>query len=61
MRLSLSQISTVGASFGEDVAAACAAGWDSFLDVEICSTPDASRGLPVAEAARRARAAEGGL
>ena len=37
------------------------AGWDGTLDVEIFSTPDAFWGLPVDEAARRARAAAAAL
>ena len=45
----------------ELVAAVRAAGWSGFLDVEIFSTPEAFWGLPVAEAARRAHAAAGGL
>ena len=54
MKIALSEISTVAASFADDVAAYRAAGFDG---IEIFSTPDAFWGLPVDEAARRAAAA----
>jgi sugar phosphate isomerase/epimerase len=45
----------------ELVDALATAGWDGALDVEIFSTPDLFWGLPVGDAARRARAAASGL
>jgi sugar phosphate isomerase/epimerase len=45
----------------ELVDALAAAGWDGALDVEIFSTPELFWGLPVEDAARRARAAVSGL
>jgi sugar phosphate isomerase/epimerase len=43
------------------VDALAAAGWDGALDVEIFSTPELFWGLPLEDAARRARAAASGL
>jgi sugar phosphate isomerase/epimerase len=57
VKIALSEISTPGASFAEDVSACAAAGFDGIADVEIFSTPEAFWGLPVAEAAQRAAAA----
>ena len=57
MKIALSEISTPAASFGEDVAAYAAAGFDGYLDIEIFSTPEEFWGLPVEEAAGRAAAA----
>lgn len=45
----------------ELVRALAGAGWDGTLDVEIFSTPERFWGLPVEEAARRARAAAAAL
>lgn len=45
----------------ELVGALARAGWDGTLDVEIFSTPEGFWGLPVEEAARRARAAAAAL
>ena len=50
-----------GSRSAELVRALVAAGWNSFLDVEIFSTPDHFWSLPVDEAARRAHAAASAL
>lgn len=44
-----------GTRSAEHIRALAAAGWDGFADVEIFSTPERFWGLPVGEAARRAR------